>query len=325
MMFDRFRPTIAAAAILPLLAAAPVAAQKGAGSAGASVLQLIPGSRAAGFSGGYSAMTGDADVLFYNPAGISSLQAGAGLSYQPLVEGMAFGSASATFRLGSLALGAGVAYLNGGSVPEITPDPLFGGQRGTATGQSASASESAARLAASLPLANGRFRVGAAAGFVSSDIAGSSAGAPLFDVGVQAGLIPSRSAGASLRNLGGSLGKDTTSAPLPSEARVGLSYARRSGTGLGLAVSADLVAGLQDHTTGVAGGIEAGLLRSGSRGFGAVARVGYDQAQGSAGLGPLQLGGGLSVGSLSLDYTFQDMNYFGAVHRFGVRWTNPLK
>lgn len=308
-----------------LLAPVPAAAQNGAGSAGAGVLQMTPGSRAAAFAGGYSAMTGDADVLFYNPAGISSLQAGAAFAYQPLVQGIAFGSASASFRLGHLALGAGVSYLNGGSVDETTPDPVFGDQRGKPTGQTVSATESAARIAAALPLANGRFRVGAAAGFISSDIAGSSAATPVFDVGVQAGLVPSLSAGASLRNMGGSLGKDSASAPLPSEARLGLSYAAASATGLGLAVSADFVAGLQEHTSGLAGGIEAGLLRSSSRGFGAVARIGYDQAQGSGGLAPLQVGGGLSIGSIALDYTFQDMNNFGAVHRFGVRWTSPLK
>ncbi|HEX9109463.1 MAG TPA: hypothetical protein VF832_19615 [Longimicrobiales bacterium] len=324
-MTSRFPLIIALAALAPLLAIRPAAAQKGAGSAGATVLQLIPGSRAAGFSGGYSAMTGDADVLFYNPAGISSLQAGAALSYQPLVEGMGFGSVAASFHLGRLALGAGVSYLNGGTVDEITPDPLYGDQRGKATGATASANESAARIAAALPLANGRFRLGAAAGFISSDIAGSSAGTPLFDVGLQAGLIPSLSAGVALRNLGGSLGKDTVSAPLPSEARVGLSFARATSSGLGLALSADFVAGLQDGTSGVAGGVEVGLLRASSHGFGAVARVGYDQAQGSGGLAPLQLGGGLSLGNIALDYTFEDMNNFGAVHRFGVRWTSPLK
>lgn len=320
----RFR-LASAIATASLLVAVPATAQNGAGSAGAGVLQMTPGSRAAAFSGGYSAMTGDADVLFYNPAGISSLQAGAAVAYQPLTMGIAFGSASASFRLGHVALGVGLSYLNGGSIDVTTPDPLFGNQRGIATGETVSATESAAHLAAAVPLANGRFRVGAAAGFVASDIAGSSAGTPVFDVGVQAGLLPSLSVGAALRNLGGSLGKDSASAPLPSEARVGLSYATATPTGLGVALSADFVAGLQEHTAGVAGGIEAGLLRSGSRGFGAVARLGYDQAQGSGGLAPLQVGGGLSLGALSLDYTFQDMNNFGAVHRFGVRWTSPLK
>src|SRR5512146_234297 len=226
MTHTRFRLAAAAAALAPLLVAAPAAAQNGAGSAGATVLQMPAGSRAAAFSGGYSAMTGDADVLFYNPAGISSLQAGAGFSYAPLVEGISFGSVSGAFRLGRIALGAGVSYLNGGSLDEITPDPLFGEQRGRSTGQTVSATESAARLAAAVPFGDGRIRVGAAAGFVSSNIAGSSAGTPLFDLGVQAGVIPSLSVGASLRNFGGSLGKDTTSAPLPAEARVGLSYAR---------------------------------------------------------------------------------------------------
>ncbi len=68
---------VALGALAALAAGAPVRAQQGAGVAGASVLQLPAGSRAPSFSGAYSAVTGDADVLFYNPAGLSTLRAGA--------------------------------------------------------------------------------------------------------------------------------------------------------------------------------------------------------------------------------------------------------
>lgn len=315
----------ALAALAADLAPSPAHAQQGAGSAGGVVLQMPAGSRAASLSGAYTAVTGDADVLFYNPAGLSSFQAGAGVSFEPLVEGISFGSAAGAFRLGKLALGAGISYLDGGSVDVTTPDPLFGGQRGTTTGQTASASMSAARFAAALPLMDGRLRVGAAAGFVSQSIAGASSGAPLFDLGAQFGLMPSLTAGASLRNVGGSLSGDSTSAPLPAEARVGLAYTRATHTGLGLAVSADFVAGLKEHTSGIVGGVEAGLMPAGSRRFGAVARVGFSGDQGSNGLAPLQVGGGLSLGAFALDYTFQDLNYFGAVHRIGLRWLSPLR
>ena len=322
MSLPHFR--FAAGALAVLAAAAPARAQQGAGVAGGTVLQLPAGSRAPSFSGAYSAVTGDADVVFYNPAGLSSLNAGAAIAFEPLVLGISFGSVAGSFRVGKLALGAGISYLNGGTVDELTPDPLFGGQRGTPTGQTASASESAVRVAAALPLMNGRLRVGAAGGFVSTAMAGTSSGAPLFDVGAQAGLAPSLTLGASLRNLGGSLTRDTASSPLPAEGRVGLSYAHALPSGLGLAVSADFVAALKEHTSGVVGGIEAGLVPSGSRRFGAVARVGYSGAQGSDGLAPLQVGGGLTLGAFALDYTFQNLNYFGAVHRLGLRWLSPL-
>lgn len=316
---------LAAGALVALAAAAPVRAQQGAGVTGASVLQLPAGSRAPSFSGAYSAATGDADVLFYNPAGLSTFHAGAALAFEPLVEGMSFGSAAGSFRIGALALGAGIAYLNGGTLNELVPDPLFGGQRGTLSGQSVSASESAARLAAAIPLMRGRLRVGAAAGFVSTSLAGTSSGTPLFDVGAQVGIVPALTLGASLRNLGGTLGQDSTAAPLPAEARLGFSYARALPTGLGLAVSADFVSELKESTSGLVGGLEAGLMPAAERRFGAVARIGYSAAQGSDGLAPLQVGGGLTLGAFALDYTFQDLKYFGAVHRFGLRWLSPLR
>ncbi len=321
----RFAVVAAGAALVALVATAPVGAQQGAGVTGASVLQLPAGSRAPSFSGAYAGATGDADVLFYNPAGLSSFHAGAALAYSPLVDGMSFGSAAGSFHIGALALGAGISYLDGGTVDEQTPDPLFGGQRGQLTGQQVSASESAARIAAALPLMRGRLRVGAAAGFVSTALAGTTSGAPLFDLGAQAGIVPGLTAGAAVRNLGGSLGSDSTAAPLPAEARLGLTFARALPTGLGLALSADFVSQLKEHTSGVVGGIEAGLMPSASRRFGAVARVGYSGNQGSDGLAPLQLGGGLTLGAFALDYTFQDLKYFGAEHRLGLRWLSPVR
>jgi hypothetical protein len=57
-----------AASLLAAFAAAPLAAQ-GVGTTGAQVMQLPAGARAAALSGAYTAASGDADVLFYNPAG----------------------------------------------------------------------------------------------------------------------------------------------------------------------------------------------------------------------------------------------------------------
>src|SRR5688572_2455217 len=106
----------ARAAALALLGAAPAAAQSGAGTAGAQALQLLAGSRAAALSGAYAGATDDADAMFYNPAAIGGLRTAAGLSYQRYVQDIAFGSASVAQRLGPLVVGAGVAYLNAGSV-----------------------------------------------------------------------------------------------------------------------------------------------------------------------------------------------------------------
>lgn len=322
-MHRHFRPAAALpGALAAVLLAAPVRAQEGAGSTGATVLQLTPGARAAALSGAYTSATGDADVVFYNPAGLASLRRGASFSYERFVEDISLGSLSGAFRAGSLSIGAGLAYLNGGSVREVIPDPVFGGQRGTETGSTASESEAAGRLSASLPLRDGRLRLGAGAGFVSSSIAGETSSAPIFDLGAQASVAPALTVGAALRNLGGSLSGDA--GRLPSEARIGATFQAGGQRGLGLLVAADYVQRLKEKTGGLAAGVEAGLLPGGASRFGAVGRVGYSTDQSDGGLGPLEIGGGISLGALALDYTYRNLDFFGAVHRFGVRWSRPL-
>lgn len=318
-MHRHHRPAAAlVGALAAALLAAPAHAQQGTGSTGATVLQLTPGSRAAALSGAYTSTTGDADVLFYNPAGLASLRVGAALSYERFVEDISLGSLSGVLRAGSLSIGAGLAYLDGGSVREVVPDPVFGGERGVETGNTVSESETAGRLAASLPLRDGRIRVGAGAGFVSTSIAGQTSSAPVFDLGAQASVSSALTLGAALRNLGGSLSGDA--GRLPSEARIGATFQAGGQRGFGLLVSADYVQRLKEETGGLAAGLEAGLLPDAASRFGAVGRVGYSTDQGDGGLGPLEIGGGISVGALALDYTYRNLDFFGAVHRFGVRW-----
>lgn len=295
------------------------AGQSGAATTGAPVLQLPAGGRAAALSGAYTAAASDADVLFYNPAGIAGVGVAAGLSYERRVLDTGFASGSGVFQLGRVHLGAGVAFLDYGSIDVLEPDPDFGGQTGRPTGEQVSASEVAARLAAALPLLDERLRVGAAVGFVSSSLAESSRSTPLVDLGAQYAL-PRVTFGAALRNLGGSLsGGGLADARLPTEARVGSMVRIARPGGPGAVLSADFVANLPEKTSGLAAGVEAGLLPAADR-VGAVARFGYNGTAGSEGLGKLQLGAGLSMGSLALDYAYQHFQYFGSVHRFGLRW-----
>jgi hypothetical protein len=297
----------------------PLAAQ-GAGSTGATVLQLLAGSRAAALSGAYSAATNDADVLFYNPAGLAGLDAAAGLSYQRHVEEIGVASGSAAFRVGRIVLGASAIFLDYGDIDELVPDPDFGGQTGIPTGNVVSATETAARLGAALPMMDGRLNIGAAAGFVSTDFAGASRSTVLFDAGAQY-VLPGITFGAAIRNLGGSLtGGGLAEAELPSEARAGAMVEFTRETGLGVVVSADVVHELNASLTGVVAGVEAGLFPRAESQVGAVARIGYDAGTGDEGQGALRLGGGLSVGRFAIDYAYQNYELFGSLHRFGVRW-----
>lgn len=322
-VWTRVRPRAAHLLLILAITAAVNASPlhgQGAGSTGATVLQLLAGSRAAALSGAYAGATGDADVLFYNPAGLASIDAAAGLSYQRHVEDIGVATGSAAFRVGRIVLGASAIFLDYGDIDELIPDPDFGGQTGIPTGNTVSATETAARLGAALPLMNARLHIGASAGFVSTDFANASRSTVLLDAGAQY-VMSNVTFGAAIRNVGGSLsGGGLADADLPTEARAGAMVTFARETGLGFLVAADIVHELNASLTGVVAGVEAGLFPHSASQIGAVARIGYDAGTGDEGQGALRLGGGLSVGSFSFDYAYQNYELFGSLHRFGVRW-----
>jgi hypothetical protein len=321
MLMRTMATTVLAAACAIVLGAAPARAQDGAGSTGAAVLQLLAGGRAAAFSGAYSAATNDADVVFYNPAGIAGLLAGAGFSYQRQVLDIGLASASGAYGFGRFVLGAGAVFLDYGDVDEMVPDPVFGGQTGTATGNTVGASEIGARVVGAGSLMDGRLNIGAAVGIVSTDLAGASRSAPFVDAGVQYAL-PRITLAASVRNIGGAMsGGGLADAELPSEARLGAMFELASPNGFGAVLAADLVSELNAGTTGVVAGVEAGLLPGLASRVGAVGRVGWAANAGDEAQGALQLGAGLSLGPVAVDYAYQNYDLFGALHRFGVRWS----
>jgi len=295
-----------------LLAAAPLHAQS-AGETGAQVLQFNAGARAAGLSGAYSAAR-DADALFYNPAGIALAKRGASLAYETFTVDVAFGSFAGFTRLGNARIGASIAYLDAGDVDEIVPDPNFGGATGTSTGNKVTATETAARLSIALPILDGRLRLGASVGMISSSIAELGENAPIADIGVQYD-VASLTISAAIRNLGGSLAGD----PLPTELRVGALVPITSAGGLGVNVFADAVSRMRESSFGVAAGVEAGLIPRNPSALSAVARIGFDPEADQ--LSAIRFGAGVSIQSLALDYAYQNLDFIGGVHRFGVRWT----
>lgn len=300
--------------LLCVMAAAPLHAQS-AGRSGAQVLQINAGARAAGLSGAYSAAQGDADALFYNAAGIAGSQRGVSVAYETYSTDVAFGSLAGYTRIGSLVLGASIAYLNAGSVAEIEPSDEFGGNTGTPTGNSVSATESAGRLSLALPLRGGRIRAGASIGMIATAIAELNETAPLADVGLQFD-VANVTLSTAIRNFGGRLGGRDA---LPAEARLGAAIPLALSRSIGVHVFGDAISRLNESTLAFAGGVEAGFMPRGSRDVGAVVRIGYDAE--SKQLAPLRFGAGINVRFVSLDYAFQTSDLVGAVHRLGVRWS----
>jgi hypothetical protein len=315
------KPIIGAAAALAslLLAAGPLAGQ-GAGSVGLEVAQVPVGARAGALAGAYTGAWGDSDVVFYNPAALGGLGRAASLSYQRHVMDITFGSVAGAAQLGAITLGAGFAFMDGGEVPEIVPDPDFGGQRGRATGATLSARESTFRLAAAAPLLGDRVRAGAAVGFAMSELAGLSRSAAFVDVGAQLRLGGRGAVGVALRNAGGSLtGDGAEPTDLPLEARLGAHYLIPLPSDLGVTLAADLIQRPGEETTNFAGGFEFGRMPA-EGGIGAVLRVGYRAEDVLPSASALQLGAGVTLANVSLDYQYQDLEFFGTAHRIGIRW-----
>jgi hypothetical protein len=296
------------------LFAAPLHAQDNAGTTGAQVLQFLPGSRAAAMSGAYTAVSADADAVFYNPAGIADLRRAGTLSFESYVADVAFGSLGVASRVGVFTVGASLAFLNAGNIREVIPDPEFGGSSGQETGATLGASESALRVVAALPLLDGRLRAGAAIGFVSTSVAEQSQHAPLADLGAQYD-VGAATIGVSLRNIGTNLSGDAMD-KLPGEARIGASLQLMRNGAL-LTASGDLIARLGEGSMTFAAGIEGGFPATASRPFTILARAGVDAESNQ--LGALRAGASLGYQDIAFDYAFQHLDYFGAVHRFGLR------
>lgn len=315
------KPTrLAAAVFAATLLAGTLDAQDGVGTAGAQVLQLPAGSRAPALAGAYTAYADDADLLFYNPAGTATLDGAVSIAYQSYFEDIVAGSGAAAWRFGRFVVGAGLLFLDAGDIEEVVPDPDYGGQRGIATGEVVKASETAARIAGAMTLLDERLRLGAAAGFVSSDLADVSRSAPFIDLGAQYVIDPA-TIGVALRHLGGSMANDVNGdASLPAEARFGVATAPMTMAGVGVSVAADAVYRLEEGTTGLATGLEAGLMPTPELPIMAVARLGFTLEDAEETLAPLRFGAGVMVSGIAVDYTFQSYDLLGAVHRIGVRW-----
>ncbi len=311
------RRSLLAAGVLAIVAS-PLAAQ-GVGTTAVQVAQMPAGARAAALSGAYTAVVDDADVLFYNPGGIAGLFRAAGLSYQRHVMDVSLGSLAGAARVGPVVVGVGVAYLDAGQVQVVECTPAFPTcERGEETGATASARETATRLALGAPLFANRVHVGGAVGFATSETAGASRSAPLFDLGVQGVLPFGLTVGAAMRNLGGSLSDG--GGELPTEARLGASLRQPVAGEFGAMVAADLISRLREETFGAGLGVEAGLVPADAERLGAVLRLGYQVDDHLEALNALQLGAGVSMRGISVDYYFQGSSELGAAHRIGVRW-----
>jgi hypothetical protein len=300
--------------LIVLLAALPVSAgsiNSGAGTSAFSFLKINVGGRAVGMGGAFTGLADDEAALYYNPAGLVSLESKRFIAeYHNYFAGLQSGFAGYVHPLSEdRAYGIQVSYLNYG---EFTQTDRAGNIEGTFGGGDF-------MLAGSFALRrNHEFMLGVTAKFIYERIQDYSATGLAVDLGARYMSDRARYGGGLLiQNLGtqlSSLGVGEK-AGLPTTLRAGLS-ARPPG--LNMVLVADLILPFDNDVDFAIGAeylkFKPLFLRMGWNSFGSNFRTDYSDN----GLAGLSFGIGVDYRSLQFSYAFTPAADLGDSHRVTI-------
>ena len=286
------------------------------GTASGQFLKLAVGARAIGLGEAYGPVADDATAVYWNPAGLTQLDGrSATVMHAAYLQDIFYDFIGYGQKWGDgLAFGAGVQYLNGGSVAQTD---ISGFEQGYFHPNDLSV---AASIATELTGAEAGFLEGTALGITgkyvrSQLVATAETGA------IDVGLLSPRlledhlrfSAGA--QNLMGRLKFDQEDEPLPVTYRAGLSL--RLG---GILLAGEGVAPIDDQAY-VAGGAEWVFHPDYEARYGVALRAGWNSRR-SAGLNESLAGWSFGAGyvgpTVRLDYAFTPFGNLGTSNRASV-------
>ncbi len=288
-----------------------------AGNTTFDFLRLDVSARAAAMGGSFVTTSDDPNVIFYNPAGLATLE-GKRVSFGFFKHLLDINSGYASFgtqipSFGSI--GVGIVYIDYGEFKQIGEE---GQDIGTfSAGEFALSSGYADQLESGL-------RYGVNAKLIFSSIAGYHSSGAAVDLGLQYEAIPERLVlGASLMNLGTQFNPYvTTREKLPLDFKIGATiYPEHLPAAISLAFNklSDRQEKLLDHLRAFSLGIEFTASPN------VLLRFGYNNEQrrdlkigSSAGLAGFSLGGGFTNGSYILDYAFTSYGAIGEIHRISI-------
>jgi hypothetical protein len=286
---------------LALLAAALVLAGNARASETAAFLNLGVGARYVAMGGAGTALSDDANALYWNAAGLAGAKREFTVSDMELQQGtrLDFASFAQPTKHGTFAVGG--AYL---SQSAIEGRDLNGRPTG-------SFSASDADLALAYGLGTELADVGAAVKFVQSHIGSAQATTVAADLGAQR-RFGNVVLGAALRNLGPGMKFDSETNDLPTRLAVGAAYKFEKGHALTAELTDAPRAGGADF--GFGGEYQAMknvFLRAGYTTQTAIAGgSSFDAARG------LTLGVGFRADRWTIDYAAVPMGELGSTHRF---------
>lgn len=280
-------------------------------------LKLDTSPRTASLAGSFVAGNGDPNVIFYNPAGISTLkETPVSFSYIKHLMDVNAASLSASYEFEGIGrFGAAFQYINYGSFNEMTEDGIKTGEFKVAD------------MAITLGYANQldeNFYYGINAKFIYSGIQNHSSTAAAFDIGLLYEFPESLwSFGFSVLNLGGQFkAYYETKEDLPVDIRFGIAK-QLTGVPIKFYLSfnnlnenkSDFISRFKNFTFG--GEIKLSKALN--------ARLGYNnqirkdlKIGTTAGLAGFNLGFGITVDKYIVDYSMSSLGPVGSLHRFGI-------
>ena len=279
-------------------------------------LRLDMSPRAAALGGGYVANASDPNVLFYNPAGIKTIEH-IPISFSFVKHLMDINSASlaSTFEINGIGkFGAAIQYVNYGNFTEAN-------QFGDRTGEFG-----AGDLALILGYANSiseNFYYGANLKFIYSNIDDVSSTGLAVDLGLQYLLLDDGwNFGFSVLNLGSQLtAYYNTKEDLPLDVQLGLSK-KLAHVPIQFFFSFNKLNAAENRFEYFNAGLEFTLGKAIELRFGYNNKERKDLKIGStAGLAGYSFGLGVNISSYKFDYAFSSMGSIGALHRIGIAAT----
>jgi hypothetical protein len=277
------------------------------------VLELELGARPAALGGAFTAIPGSPQALFYNPAGLGTMERTAlALDFQRRYEAIDIFSAATGIRLPRGTLGIGMIYVDNGDVEEEQDFQL--------TGRRPSSYDVAFLGAYALSLVEG-LSLGATGRILRSEVADQfGATSVSADLGLLLDeLFGGLSLGVALRNLGQGVQLEgaTRRDPLPLLLRFGGSLRLgKPAAGPQFLLAADLVKPRDDHVLMSVGSEVSYQIPEGGTLESLSGRAGYHGSGGpSDDLGNLTFGIGFRMSAAEVDYAFETFDILGNVHR----------
>lgn len=183
------------------------------GNSGASFLKISPGARPVGMGGAYTAVSGDINSLYYNPAGIACIDTPQlGAMHTQWITDIKYNFVAGAYNLKNKVIGVSATLLTMGEI------------EGRGENREEIESFSAYDLAVQFSYArnlNNNYLLGGSLKFIKQKIADESANGIAIDLGVQKQISNIFNTGIALRNLGPQMSFITEGYNLPLTLSVG--------------------------------------------------------------------------------------------------------